>query len=243
MNSTAVGTLAERMTSGTVRIAASRSGKGTSSEILAFGSGSRRSVARDDVSVREDDRERAHVVARDAVLDGAHPAGVRRDVAADGGGLLPGVRGVEESALLDVLGDVHEQHTRLDGERHVPLVQLQDVRHAACVEEDSALQGDGPADEPRAAAAHRHRDAVFVRIAHHRGDLLDGEDLHARVWARERAAQFVVAVVLADRVARGHALIAADRLQEREVVAVETLVAHFASFFALTRAMSSGTIV
>ena len=60
---------------------------------------------------------------------------------------------------------------------------------------------------------------------------------------REGAAQLVVAVVFADRLARRHAFVAAEILEKGEVVAVKGLVVHFASFFALMRAISSGTIV
>ena len=197
----------------------------------------------DNVAAWQYDGERTHVVARDAVLAGAHPTRVSRYVPADRRRLLARVRRIEEPALLDVLRNVHQQHAGLHCKRHVPLVELEDVRHAARVEKDAALERHSAADEPGAAAADSDGDVVSAGISHHRRNFLDGQDLHADVRARERASEFVMAVVLADPAALRDALFAAERLQEREILRPETAVAHFASFFALMRAISSGTIV
>ena len=78
----------------------------------------------DDVAVGEYHFEAAHVVARDAVFDGAHASGVGADVAADRGAFLAGVGRIEEVAFFDKFGDLHQQHAGLYSQREVVFIQF-----------------------------------------------------------------------------------------------------------------------
>ena len=96
------------------------------------------------------------------VLDGLHAAGVGGDVAADGGHLLAGEERVAEAVLFDGLVEVGQGDGRLDGGDEVLAVDLDDPVHPLHREDDAAVDSDGAAGEPGAAAPDSDRDALLV---------------------------------------------------------------------------------
>ena len=177
-----------------------------------------------DRAVRQDDFEAADEIARDAVFDGAHAAGVRADVAADRRGFLARIRRVEEAALFDIGRDFHEQHARLDRQREVLFIEFEDVVHERHVDHEAVLDGDGCTDEARAGAARRHDDVVLLGIRHKLRDFFGRRDADDDVRVAALATELVVAVLLVDVVLVEHALFRDDREDCLVVVLIDFLV-------------------
>ena len=199
---------------------------------------------RDDLPVRQHDLQPAHIVAGDAVLDGAHAARVGADVTADRGGFFARVGRVEKALLLDIGVDLHEQHARLYGQSQIVLVELEEAVHEAHVEQDAALRGDRRADETGARAARGDGDVLTGGVAHDGGHLLRREHPQHDVGIVDGSAQLVVAVVLVDFLPRKDALVVPDQLpQGGDIRRGHLLIAHTSTpLAALIRSMRRGTI-
>ena len=115
----------------------------------------------DELAGAGDDLEGEDVVAGDAVLDAAHPAGVRRDVAAD---RRPGragrVRWVPEAVLGAGGAQVVVDDAGLDHREAFDGVDLQDGRHPLEADDDAAADGVGAAGQAGAGAARDDRHTV-----------------------------------------------------------------------------------
>ena len=143
----------------------------------------------DDVAQRQDDFEAGDVIARDAVLDRAQPAGAFGDVAAERGEIRAGGVGrIEQAAALHLGLEVADGDARLDGGDLVVVVHLEDAVHAPEVEHDPAADGHRAAGQAARRAARIDRRLLAVRQAQHAGDFLGGlrerDDLRQRGAAR-----------------------------------------------------------
>ena len=146
-------------------------------------------------AVSEHDLEPAHIVARDAVLQRAHAAGVRADVAADARGLFAGIGRVEQPARFDIGLQILQKHAGLDRDGHRVLVELEHAVHAGKVEDDAALERHGRADKIRPRAARRDGNAVLMRIAQKIAHLFGGQGKGERLGAAVDAAERVALIV------------------------------------------------
>ena len=197
-----------------------------------------------DRAVRHDDFQSAHIVARDAVLDGAHAAGVRRDVAADRRGLFAWIRRIEEPMRLNIRIDIHDEHARLDRQREVLVIELKEVVHERRIDHDALVHGDGCTNESRAGAARRHRQVVVVAILHDLGNFFRREHAHDDVRIVRLGAQFVMAVLFLDLVLPKKALTVNDLGKSLQVFFLESLVVTHATTASpfLIFSISCGTI-
>ena len=168
----------------------------------------------DDAAVREHDREREDIVARDAVLHRAHAAGVRGDVAADRRRLLAGIGRIHQAVREGVRREILQQDAGLDAHDEIVHVIVQDLVHSARAEHDAARERHAAADETRARAAAGDGDPVFIADLHDLGDFLRRFHVHrdlGEVLAVDR--HLVMAVVRVDSLARGKPLFADDSLE------------------------------
>ena len=168
----------------------------------------------DDAPVGEDDRQRENVVARHAVFHRAHAAGVRGDVAADGGGLLAGIGRIHQAVREGVGREILQQDAGLDAHDEIVHVIVQDLVHPARAEHHAARERHAAADETGARAAAGDGDLVVVADLHDLRHFLGRFHVHGdlgEVFAVDR--HFVVAVVRVDLFPRGETLIADDSLQ------------------------------
>ena len=156
----------------------------------------------DHVAVGEDGLEAEHLVTRDAVLHGAHAAGVRGDVAAEARAVLTRVHRIHELVRCGHLVELVEGDAGLHDRDVVARVDLDDLVHALERHDHAVGAGDGRARQPGAAAASRDWDALLVRDPHQGGDLgrAPGAD-HERRRLGRGGERFVVPVVVADLVA------------------------------------------
>src|SRR5205823_10163208 len=98
-----------------------------------------RAAGLDHLAVGQDELQAQDVVDGDAVLERVRPAGVGRDVAADGAGALAGgVRGEVPAVRLQVVGQPEVDDARLDDGVAVAVVHLQDALHARQADHDAA---------------------------------------------------------------------------------------------------------
>ena len=107
-----------------------------------------------DLAVGQDHLEAEHVVHRHPVLEGVRAAGVVRDIAADGAGLL--ARGI--GRVVEALGshrprEVEVDQARLDHGDLVVVVHLEHAVHPHQRDHEAALGGETSSREPRARAA------------------------------------------------------------------------------------------
>ena len=157
-----------------------------------------------------------HVVARDAVLHGAHAARVRGHVAAHGRGLFARVGRVHQAVRERVGREVAQQHAGLDVHDEVVHVIGEDLVHARHAQHHAAAQRHASADEARARAARRDGNVVVIAHAQNCGHFLSALGLadHLGVILAVDG-HFVVAEVVLHRVAREKALRAHDGLKLR----------------------------
>ena len=157
-----------------------------------------------------------HVVARDAVLHGAHAARVRGHVAAHGRGLFARVGRVHQAVRERVGREVAQQHAGLDVHDEVVHVIGEDLVHARRAQHHAAAQRHASADEARARAARRDGNVVIVAHAQNCGHFLGALGLadHLGVILAVDG-HFVVAEVVLHRVACEKALRAHDGLKLR----------------------------
>ena len=120
-----------------------------------------------------DGAQAQHVIAGDAVLDGARPGGVHREVAADAAiGAAAGVGRVEQAGAardaVDFLGD----HAGLDDDEAVVGIEFEHAPHALEADDHAAGCGQGAADVAGAGAARGQRNAMFEGDARERRHLV-----------------------------------------------------------------------
>ena len=138
----------------------------------------------DHVAVREHGLETEHLVAGDAVLHRAHPARVRRDVAAERGAVLARAHRVDETERRQRGVELIEADAGLDDGDVVVGVDLDDLVHALEREHDAVGARRAGAGQSGARAPRRDRHPQLVTDAHDRGDLggrsgpHDGEGSH-----------------------------------------------------------------
>ena len=135
----------------------------------------------DHLAAGEHDLHAQHVVARHAVANGAHAAGVGHRVAAHGRGLLARIRRVEQARALQRLGEFHEQNARLDRRGHVAGVHLKDLFHLFSREHHAAVDRHAAAAKARARAARGDGDVMLAAVAEHRTHVLGTERLQNRL--------------------------------------------------------------
>ena len=163
---------------------------------------------------RQHDRRREHVIARGAVFDRAHAAGVGHHVAADRAGLLARIGRIEHPLCRHVIDQVAQAHARLHADGEVVLVVFQDLVHAHRAQHHAAVKRHAAAHQPGARAAHGHGDVVLAAQRHDRRHLLGGGgQAHRRGGVRAVDGHLVMGVILADGVA-GEAVVGADDLLE-----------------------------
>ena len=170
-------------------------------------------------AVRQHDRHRQHVVARDAVFHRAHASGVGADVAAHGRGLLARVRRVHKPVFQRVRSQVAQQHARLYAHAQVFHVVFEDVVHLLRAYDHTAVNRYTAADKAGACAADRDGYLVLIAQLHDSGHLFGA--LHAADRVGRGLAidgHFIVRVSLAHSVAGLKALsadYAAQFIQQR----------------------------
>ena len=175
-----------------------------------------RAQAVPDVAVGQHDLEAHHQVARVAVAQHLHAAGVGREIAADLARALRAEAEREEAVmrrrgLLQRLQDA----ARFDGHRVADRIDAQHLVHAADRQDDALMR------RPRRGAAHqagvaglRHDgDAVLVAELHDLGGLLDGGRPHDDGRGADPRAAPVGDERLLALVVRDQALVADDGAQ------------------------------
>ncbi len=119
----------------------------------------------DDLARRQHHFHAHQVVGGDAVLQAVGAAGIHADVAGDGAGELRGGIGrIEEAVARDRIGDAEIGDARLQRDRAVVVVDVQDLRHLRDADDDGVLQRQRPAGERGAGASRHHLDAALVAI-------------------------------------------------------------------------------
>ena len=120
-----------------------------------------------DPAVGQHDFERHHVVARDAVLQAAQPAGVLRDVAADGADAhRPGIGRIEQPMSRGRLVDRDRRDAWLCAEREVPRIHVEDRVHLREAHHHRALTRHAAAAQSRARPAGDDRNRFARRELH-----------------------------------------------------------------------------
>ena len=166
------------------------------------------------LAAREDNGHRHDIVARDAVLDSAHTAGVSADVASDRCGLFAGIRGIEQAVSLSIRRKVAESYADLSMDAEVLHIVAEDLVHARRADNDAAVQCDRAADKTGARAARGNGDEVLIAELHDRRDLFGA--LHLAYRFGEALAvdgHFIVAVVLGDAAVKIESLLTDYRLE------------------------------
>ncbi len=111
-----------------------------------------------DPAVGQHDFERHHVVARDAVLQPAQPAGVLRDVAADGADAhRPGIGRIEQPVPRRRLVDRDRRDAWLRAQREVARIDVEDRVHLREAQHHAPVARHAAAAQPRARPARDDR--------------------------------------------------------------------------------------
>ena len=145
---------------------------------------------------------------------------------------------------LDIRIDFHDEHARLDRQREVLVIKLQEVVHERRVDHDALVHSDGCTDETRAGAARRHGQMLVIAVLHDLGNFFRREHAHDDVRIVRLGTQFVMAVLFLDLVLPKKTVAVNDLGKSLEVFFVESLVgihATTASPF-LIFSISCGTI-
>ena len=149
-----------------------------------------------DLAGGQDHGHGLHIVPRGPVLHAPHAAGVGGDVAAQGGQLLPRIRGIETFMGQGVLRQLLEENTGLDGHGVVVQVIAQDLVHFGGGDDHAAHHGHTATHQPCARTAGGDGDVVFIAQLHHGGNFLRGQGIHRRLrHAGAIDGHFVPAVV------------------------------------------------
>ena len=137
-------------------------------------------VERHDRAVREDGRDREHLVRGLAVADGVRSAGVVADAPSDGGAVLGrGVDGVVEAERTRLLAEPVQDHAGLDAGGPRLGVELQNLGHVPREVEDHGVV-HALAREARPGPSREHGDPALGRNAHDVADVLGGAGEHDR---------------------------------------------------------------
>ncbi len=130
----------------------------------------------DDHAIGHDDLHVADVVAGRAVLVVADPDAVGGDPPGEGRARCAGrVRSEEEPSFPCSVIHLLPRASRLGGDGHVLLIDLQDLVHPAHhIDEYPSEGGDAPGQSPARGSPGRDRHAFLRRDLDHLGDVLDG---------------------------------------------------------------------
>ena len=167
-----------------------------------------------DLAARKHDGHRHDIVARDAVLDGSHAAGVSADVASDRRGLLAGIGRIEQAVSLSIRREIAEPYADLSMNAEVLHIVAEDLVHARRADNYAAVQCDRSADKAGARAARGNGDEVLIAELHDRRDLFGA--LHLAYRFGEALAvdgHFIVAVVLGNAAVKIESLLTDYRLE------------------------------
>jgi len=136
--------------------------------------------------------EAEHVLAHHAVLEGARPAGVLRDVAAERArGQRRRIGREEEARRLDGVLQLERDHARLDDGDEIVGVDLAHLGHALGREHDAAARRQAAAGHAGAGAARRDRDAMLARQAQRRHHVVARFDEDGALGRKPAEARFV----------------------------------------------------
>ena len=148
-----------------------------------------------DAAIGQNDLHGEDVVARHAVLQAVHPAGVFGDVAADAAGHLAGrIRRVIKAIPRHRAGDPAVDHPGFNRDALVRQVNGDDPAHATGGDHQGGLLRQGPAGEARSTPAGNKRNLKLVAQPHHRGHLIGGlrQDHQGGLMAMQRQSVAVV---------------------------------------------------
>ena len=165
-----------------------------------------------DLTVGKHHGQRPDIVPGNAVLHRPHTAGVGGDIAADGGALFAGIRGIEEVILLGKGGKLHQKHTGLDGDGKVVGIQLQDFVHFGGLQQNAAVDGHRSAHQAGAAAPDGDGNDPLPGQLHNGGDLFFGLHPHQNLRQAMDAAQLIMGIVRIDGIAAEHIALVHDGL-------------------------------
>ncbi len=113
------------------------------------------------------------VVRGQSVFQAMQPAGILRDIAADGAGdLAGGIGSIVESMPLHRAGDRQIGHAGLRHHAAVLQIDLADAVHPGHREQDAVGARQRPARQRRPRAARHHRHAMLARVSQDGRDLL-----------------------------------------------------------------------
>jgi len=161
-----------------------------------------------------------HIVPGHAVAHRAHPARVGHGVAAHGGRLFTGVRGIEQPRPFQRLGKLHQQHARLHGGGHVLRVHFQHLFHFFGGKDDSTVLGHTAAAQAGAGATGRDGDIVLIAVFQHGADLFGFQRLQHRFGAIAAVdGHFIVVVIRGNTLAGKHPA-RHDRFKESKIARI-----------------------
>ncbi len=133
----------------------------------------------DDLTVGQHHLDPQHMVGRHPVFEAVRPTRVLGDVAPQGAGLLTGgIGGVVIPERREGGRDVEVEDARLDQNALIGEIDLQDLVHAAHLQDHRAFERDGSPAEIGAASAGYDPDPLPGQQLHHRRDLGRGVDEH-----------------------------------------------------------------
>jgi hypothetical protein len=156
------------------------------------------------LAAHQRDLEAEDVLAGDAVLERARPAGVGRRVAADRAELeRRRVRRIEHALGLDRLLQPAGDHAGLDDRHQVAGVDLLDPHHALGRQHDAAVHRQRAAAHAAARAARRDRHLALEADPQHGGGLLGGLDEHRALRREELRQRALVATVVVEPLVAG----------------------------------------
>ena len=133
-------------------------------------------------AVHEDDFKSEHVVARDAVANRAHAAGVRVDVPAKRARKLAGIDRILETSAEKCVVQFAERDAGLHDRDVVGVVNANDVAHVIEGDYEATVNGKGPTRKSRAGTAGCDGKTVTTRPANEVGNFLGRARSRHRKW-------------------------------------------------------------
>ena len=196
---------------------------------------------RQDFPIRQHHFHAQHIVPCHTVAHRAHPARVGHGVAAHGGRLFTGVRGIEQPRPFQRLGKLHQQHARLHRGRHIARIHLQYPLHPFGGQYHAAFRGHAAPAQPRACAPRRYGNVALVAVAQHGANLLRALCLQHRFGSIVPIDGHLVMVIIGgDRLAAEYPP-RQNAFKKRQIRFVHP-VKRFHPRASFSRAIKSGTI-
>ena len=126
----------------------------------------------DDLAARQHEFDAQQIVGGEAIFQAMQPAGVFRDIAADGAGDLAGRIGrIIKAFAFDRAGDGGIGDARLQGDAAIFVIDLEDAAHPPHADQDAVGARQRAAGERGARAARHDRHARLGGIAQNGGNL------------------------------------------------------------------------